>query len=376
MVVQSANPAHSLADTPTFRKALAALELVVTVDVAMTETARLSHYVLPAATQFEKHECTWFNFEFPHNTFHLRAPLLDPLPGTLPEAEIFTRLVENLGVLDGVDLTPLAEAAATGRAEFAAALDAALRAEPRLAAVLPVLLYRTLGPTLPAGPSPACLWSIARRAAAAAPEAVVRAGHGKPGDDIAAIGEALFEAMLSGRRGIVFSVDDPTDVWPRVKTPDGRINLVIPQMLEALAELDTQNPRPEGFPLVLAAGERRAFTANTIMRNPQWRRRDAGGALRVHPDDAVPLGITDGDPVALVTAGGRAEVTVTLDDTMPVGAIALPNGLGLDVLDADGNLRRTGVAPNDLTRSGDRDPIAGTPWHKYVPARLEPLNRR
>jgi formate dehydrogenase len=373
MVIQSANPAHSLADTPSFRRALAELDLVVTVDVALTETGRLSHYVLPAASQYEKHECTWFNFEFPHNTFHLRAPLLDPLPGTLPEAEIFARLVDLLGTLDGVDLAPLTAAALVGRAEFAAALAAAAKAEPRLAAVLPIVLYRTLGSTLADGPIPAALWSIAHRAAGAAPEAVARAGHGKPGDDVTAIGEALFEAMLAGRRGIVFSTEDPADMWSRVSTPDGRINLVIPEMLAELAKLDVPASMPDGFPLVLAAGERRAFTANTIMRNPQWRRRDAGGALRVHPSDAAPLGLADGDLAALITAGGRAQVTVSLDDSMPVGAIALPNGLGLDVLDADGNLQRTGVAPNELTRAEDRDPIAGTPWHKYVPARLEAL---
>ena len=38
----------------------------------MTETARLAHYVLPAASQFEKPEATFFNFEFPHNGFQLR----------------------------------------------------------------------------------------------------------------------------------------------------------------------------------------------------------------------------------------------------------------------------------------------------------------
>jgi len=373
MVIQSANPAHSLADTPSFRRALAALDLVVTVDVAMTETARLSHYVLPAATQFEKWECTWFNFEFPHNTFHLRAPVLEPLEGTLVEAEIYARLVDNLGTLDGVDLTPLAEAAAAGRAEFAAAVEAAIAAEPRIAAVLPIVLYRTLGPALPDGPVPAALWSIARRAAAAAPDAVRRAGHGQPGDDAAAIGEALFDAMLAGRHGITFSVDDHADVWSRVTTPDGRINLVIPELLEELAGLRTDEGLPDGFPLVLAAGERRAFTANTIIRNPDWRRRDTGGALRVHPKDAAPLGIGDGDRATLITAGGQAEVLIAHDETMPVGAIALPNGLGLDVLDADGKLHRTGVAPNELTRAEDRDPIAGTPWHKHVPARLEPF---
>jgi len=326
--------------------------------------------VLPAATQFEKHECTWFNFEFPHNTFHLRAPLMEPLEGTLPEAEIFSRLIDHLGFLDDVDLTPLADAARTGRAEFAAAMGAAMK-DPRVAAVAPVVLYRTLGPTLPDGPTPACLWSIARRAAAAAPDAVRRAGHA--GDNAAEIGESLFDAMLAGKHGITFSVDDHADVWSRVTTPDGRIHLEIPEMLAELAGLDADRGLPEGFPLVLAAGERRAFTANTIMRNPAWRRRDTSGALRVHPKDAAPLGIEDGGRAALVTAAGRAEVTVTHDETMPIGAIALPNGLGLDVADADGVLHRTGTAPNELTRAIDRDPIAGTPWHKHVPARLEAL---
>ena len=32
-----------------------------------------------------------------------------------------------------------------------------------------------------------------------------------------------------------------------------------------------------------------------------------------------------------------------------------------------------GVAPNELTAAAWRDEIAGTPWHKHVPARVEPI---
>jgi hypothetical protein len=32
-----------------------------------------------------------------------------------------------------------------------------------------------------------------------------------------------------------------------------------------------------------------------------------------------------------------------------------------------------GVSVNELTASEDRDFLAGTPWHKHVPARLERL---
>ena len=54
MLVESGNPAHSLADSSRMREALDALDLVVVIDVAMTETARLADYVLPAPTQYEK----------------------------------------------------------------------------------------------------------------------------------------------------------------------------------------------------------------------------------------------------------------------------------------------------------------------------------
>ena len=97
LIVESGNPAHSLADSKRMREAIAALELVVVIDVAMTETARLADYVLPATTQFEKYEATFFNFEFPHNVFHLRHPVLTPPDGPLPEAEIHARLVEASG---------------------------------------------------------------------------------------------------------------------------------------------------------------------------------------------------------------------------------------------------------------------------------------
>ncbi len=50
LLVESGNPAHSLADSRRMREAIAALECVVVIDVALTETAKLAHWVLPAAT--------------------------------------------------------------------------------------------------------------------------------------------------------------------------------------------------------------------------------------------------------------------------------------------------------------------------------------
>jgi formate dehydrogenase len=184
----------------------------------------------------------------------------------------------------------------------------------------------------------------------------------------------LFDAIVESPSGVVFTDDTWETTWQRLKTGDGLAHAEIPELLDELAELATETPPgddPE-WPLLLSAGERRAFTANTNFRDPAWRKKDPDGALRVAPSDAERIGLTTGSTATLTTKRGSAVVTVAVDDAMTAGHVALPNGLGLDHIEA-GTRFQTGVAPNELTASEDRDPWAGTPWHKSVPARLEPV---
>jgi anaerobic selenocysteine-containing dehydrogenase len=199
------------------------------------------------------------------------------------------------------------------------------------------------------------------------PDAVRRAGH--------ADGNALFEAIVASPSGVVFTHDDYGDDFARIVHPDGRIALELPEML---AELETLEAGPVArtdadFPIVLSVGERRAFTANDIFRDPSWRKRDPDGALRLSADDAERLGLIDGGRARVVTARGSAEATIEVSDAMLAGHASLPNGFGLTYTGADGRTVVAGVAPNSLTSSGWRDAFAGTPWHKHVPARIEPL---
>src|SRR5258708_16431100 len=148
--IDSSNPANTADNTAEVEKALKALDLCVVVDVAMTETARLAHYVLPASSQYEKTEFTLFNLEFPKNFFQVRAAVVPPLPGTLPEPEIYTRLTRALGLLPGDNaLAPLRDAAFHSRAAFPSPLRAFMTANPQAAAVGPLALYHTLCATLP-----------------------------------------------------------------------------------------------------------------------------------------------------------------------------------------------------------------------------------
>jgi len=367
MIVESSNPAHSLANSAACRRAFQALELMVVVDVAMTETARLAHYVLPASSQFEKPEATFFNMEFPRNSFQLRRPLLEPLPGTLPEPEMWARLVRALGVVDDADLRPLREAAQHGRQAYTDAFLGAVGSNPTVAKLLPYVLYETLGPTLPDGlAAAAALWGLAQKTALNYPEAVHRAGH--------ADGNALFDAILNSPSGVTFTVHNYEDDFALISHADHKLALHIPEMLDEIRALDkagTQLTTPE-LPIVLSVGERRAYTANDIFRDPTWRKRDAHGALRVSVEDAEALGLVDGCQARITTAAGSAQASVEVTETMLPGHAALPNGFGLDYVDDHGHTITPGVAPNGLTSTEWRDPYAGTPWHKHVPARIEP----
>lgn len=370
--IDAVNPVHSLADSTRFREAMETLELSVVIDVAMTETARMADYVLPATSQFEKWEATFFNVDFPDNVFHLRRPLAEPLPGTLSEPEIYSRLMHRLGAVSEDVLAPLRSAAQDGREAFATAFFSALGAEPSLMKLAPFVLYETLGPTLPDGArNTAALWAVSHLVAMTYPDAVARAGFG--GDGLAK-GEQIFDAALTGR-AFVFTRDEYEDAWNYVNRPDRRFTVAIDEMLDALARLADGPARwtTEEFPFVLSAGERRSYTANTIIRDPAWRKRDPDGALRMSGPDADRLGLEDGARVRITTAAGSAEAVVEVTDVMQPGHVSLPNGFGLDFRDGAGSTRRPGVSPNELTSLDHRDDIAGTPWHKYVPARVEPV---
>ncbi|MED5261926.1 MAG: molybdopterin-dependent oxidoreductase [Myxococcota bacterium] len=369
--IESGNPVHSLADSPRMREALEALECVVLIDVAMTETARHAHYILPAASQYEKVETTFFGGGFPDHVFLLRKPLFPVAEGTLTEPEIHSRLCRALGAFEDEDLETLREAASEGLEKFGPAFLQAMASQPKLAAVMPVVLYETLGRSLGEGlEGAALLWGAAQTLASEEPDSVRRAGFEGEGP---ALGNALFEAILEKSNGVVMTSDPYEVTMDRIRTDDGRIQLVIPELVEELANLVDERPDPAAgdYPFVLAAGERRSTTANTIHRDPGWRKKDIHGALRMSPGDGERLGVETGGRVRITTKRGSADAVVEINDTLREGHITLPNGYGLEYPNDDGTRAVHGTPPNELTSSEDCDWLALTPWHKHVRARVE-----
>jgi anaerobic selenocysteine-containing dehydrogenase len=329
--------------------------------------------VLPAASQYEKWEYTLFNFEFPTNYFHLRTPLFEPLPGTLPEPEIYTRLLRKMGDLPPeAELAELRALAARDRSAFQQKFMSFVGNHRELAAIAPVVLHETLGRTFADGSGAASLlWLAAHRFAADQPEAVRATGLMEEG---AALGEALFEKVRTSPSGMAFSTHSYEQVWSLVKHKDRKIRLAIPRLLDWLKSLDPQREGVDpAYPFILIAGQRRWYNANQIFRTPAWRKEDFDGALRIHPDDLAALGAKDGGWMAVETRTGRILARVEADDSLRRGVVALPHGYGQAYPAGEGRIT-VGPRINYLTASDDCDPIAATPYHKNVPVRLTPLD--
>jgi anaerobic selenocysteine-containing dehydrogenase len=367
--VDSSNPVLAYADTKACKAAFKKLELLVVVDIAMTETARLAHYILPAASQFEKLEASAFNLEFPENFFHFRQPLFEPLAESLPEPEIYTRLLEKMGILPSTFplLNTLArfEPKFTSQFGYLATLQLLFKQKPHLQKFASSIMYRTLGKTLPkAIASAAPMLGMAISYATRYYEAVKRTGIE---GNFRKVGNTLFDAILANSSGVIISKHEYDEVWSLVKNKDQKVYLEIPEMFEALHKLKEENPVSADFPFILMAGERRSYNANQIFRNPAWRKTDAKGSLKMHPEDALELALSAGEEVICESERGSISVFVELDNSVRRKVVTLPNGYGLRFNDN----KPEGPELNMLTQSNHCEPFTKTPYHKYVPVKIK-----
>ena len=373
LVVDSSNPLMTAADTQAYRKAFAKLEMLVVIDVAMTETARLAHFVLPASTQFEKWEATFFNLEFPSNFFHLRKPLLEPTEGTLPEQEIYRRIAVAMGELPD-DFPILKRIARIDRRKpswglYSKALAATLVLRPKLRRYIPMLLHETLGAALPSNARVAAIiWGACQAFAKKNADAVRRVGIEDQG---AGLGEALFDKIMSSPSGTLISTHTEEEMWQWIRHEDGKIRLLIPEMIDEMGDLDLDEPEREDYPFVLLAGERRSFNANTIIREQDWRKKDAEGALKLNATDAAELGVEAGQVVLCESERGAVRAQVEITEELQPGVASMPHGYGMTEDEAT-----WGPAVNELTSADHCDNLAKTPFHKTVPVRILPLDSK
>ena len=333
--VDSANPVNTAADTARVLQAMAALDLMVVVDVAYTETAAQADYVLPASSTFEKCEFTLFNFELPTNYFHVRAPVLPPLPGTLPEPEIYGRLARAMGLMPDDAVLDALRAAAGDPARFGAAFAEAAAADKNVGKLAARCCTRPWAAPCPTAPRrlrrcgrPATAWRgcgrrpCARRCRQAPACRGRRDARRRPGAGRTAVPHRRRRPVGRGLLGAHIVVG-----LHRACRPQGAPGGAADARLAAHARPEDAGPDP-AWPFVLSAGQRRLNNANQILRDPGTRASDPDGALYIHPDDLAALGVADRGAVVVETARARMVVRAKATDSMRRGHVALPHGYG------------------------------------------------
>lgn len=371
VIVEGANPLLSYSDTARWLEARERLDLLVVVDPAMTETARIADYVLPTPVGYEKWETSAFPRGVPEVYMQVRPPVVPPPPDALPEPEIYVRLSEAMELYPPPpdELAALAPAATTpeGAMAFLAMAQAAANGNEHQ---MLVWAYRTLGPHL-ANPSLTAVFFIAHLNAMFRTESVLRTlGPEWEGRAPFEIGTELFRRILEHPEGVEIARQRlETNLEDHLGFSDGKIRLAPEALLPEIARAVATEPATDpAFPLVMAAGLRTRWTANTIQRDPAWRKgRGPHCTLNLSPADAASLDVRDGDTVRVSTSRGTLTMPAAVDPKLMAGHVWMPNGFGM--VSADGVVQ--GANQNVLTDAADRDPFTGIPHHRYVRCRVE-----
>jgi anaerobic selenocysteine-containing dehydrogenase len=333
----------------------------------MTETAALSHYVLPARSGYESWDGTFFTWTFPEIYFQMRRPVVEPEGERLEVGQIHTMLAEKLGLIPTIP-DSLKEAAKGDRLTFGMELMKYAGDEPKALPNMQYVLAQTLGVQLGSA-NLAALWGMLQVAPKDFRRCAARAGF-KPGP---LMGEELFQAVLDHPEGIILGKADEGNNFASVQTEDGRLNVYIPEMadwldsIEPTSEEKALQPDP-AYPLILQAGRHISTNANTLMRDPAWNAGRRACTLAIHPDDAATLLITDGQSVRVITEAGQVEIEAEISEATRKGQVLMPHGFGLV---HEGKAHGANV--NRLTKNTYRDRFAATPLHRYVPCRVEAI---
>ncbi len=329
--VSAGNPMLSVPNGDELERALTELELMVAIDLYVTDTTRHADYILPATTFLERED-----FPSAFLTFHTSQfvqwtePVLAPRGEARQEWEIIEAISRRIGI------TPSSAKPARwlGRA--------GIRFSPK---TLIDLLIRT----------------------------------GPKGDLFGLRPNGLsIDKLARHPHGIVLHPEQPVGVLrKKVFHRDKRIHLDPPQIAREVAVLAARSGNGGGdgdgnFPLRLI-GLRELRSHNSWMHNvPKLMQGNRSHTARIHPDDARDQSVADGELCRITSAHGAIELPAKVSDEVSPGTVAIPHGWG-----HRGEWRQAaaagGVNVNVLASSSpdDLERLAGMAFLNGIPVRLE-----
>ena len=401
VLVSGSNPLRSYADTTAYEKAFDRLDLLVTIELAMTETAQLSDYVLPAKSGYESWDGTFFPMTYPEVYFQMRQPVVIAQGEAKEAGEIMTGITQAAGLIPEIP-EYLKDASKKDRMSYAAAFFSFASKNKQALRVMPHVLSQTLGRTLESGNN-AALWGLLLAGNKKVVEAAARVGITRPTwirqlTNISLVAKALigmiryksiaplailtpqigwaekmYKEIIQHPGGLWIGKLDNGNIMKEIQTDDGKIHVHIPEMEVWIHEITPEEETKAlsidpDFPMTLSAGRHTPHTANTLMRNPDWNAGKRVCTLAMHPKDAEILDMVDGEIVSLTTEASSVEIELEITKETRKGQVLMPHGFGLKYKGVE-----HGVNVNKLTKSSHRDRFAATPFHRYVPCRVEKI---
>jgi anaerobic selenocysteine-containing dehydrogenase len=278
LVVLAGNPLLSAPGGARLERALASLELLVSIDLYRNDTGALAHWVLPTTDFLERED----------------MPLVQAGMQPEPYAQIAPAVVP---------------ARDERRGEARILVD--------LARAAGVRMFRM----------PGANWALARTSPRRVMSILCRAVD--------------WPARAARTPGGVRLPDDVPGAFVRARPVDVAPRDVLAAAPAALARMHSDAARVRaasangagaaGLPLRLI-GRRQRRSHNSWMHNvPKLRPEGAECQLAMHPADAAARGLADGARVAVSSASGRVEVALALDDDVMPGTVSLPHGWGHSV---------------------------------------------
>lgn len=316
LIVVGGNPAAAFPDHVKTVTALKALDLLVTVEPFMTQTARLAHYILPPTMQYERwdllfgQESELMNPE-PYQQF-LPAVATPPAGSDLIEDwRVFYELAKRLG-------TPLQFCGSPMDMEVTPSTEALI-------------------------------------------------------EQIIADGPLSLDHLKQHPRGTFIDVP-PTVVQPGGDDPAARFEVAPADVIEELAAVRAERVATSEYPYRLISRRMREML-NTVGQNfPVCRTREPYNPAYFHPQDMAAIGIGSGDWVEIESDHGRLQAIAKPDETMRAGAISMTQCWG--GLPEDKSPYTQVGANTNLLIGTDRnvEPINAMPRMSAIPVKVRPIS--
>lgn len=181
---------------------------------------------------------------------------------------------------------------------------------------------------------------------------------GPHGDAFGARAGITFETLRDAEHGLDLGPLEPR--LPEVlRTPTGMIEWRQPFVGDELARL--KEALAEAKPKFVLVGRRQLRSNNSWLQHiPSLRHKTRNCHLQMNQDDAMELGLADGDNVAVSTASGRIEVNVAITADIARGVVSLPHGWGPAPNGSIADAGQYGANVNTLTDARSTDPLTGT----------------